>query len=227
MLNRLRRFLSKIASQTPNARRLQRLDDKLDKLLRAQSVEQRRMASALAEIVKRQKISSQWQVLAKGKLDAILRQQYLSELVPNGHPFSLLARRFNLNSQNEEDGMTLALLEEIGAPTHSFVEIGSGTHGGNSGFLAEEFGWRGLMVDCHPERVLKCDMRFGDPGRVACVCATVTPQNINEILTSAGFTGDVDLFSLDIDSHDYWGLRGNDGVLAAHADPRIQQPLRA
>jgi hypothetical protein len=38
----------------------------------------------------------------------------------------------------------------------------------------------------------------------ACICAEVTPDNINTLLIDNGFAGEVDLFSLDIDSFDYW-----------------------
>jgi hypothetical protein len=38
------------------------------------------------------------------------------------------------------------------------------------------------------------------------VVASVSPDNINQILVDHGFTGDVDLLSIDIDSYDYWVL---------------------
>ena len=56
---------------------------------------------------------------------------------------ALLARRFRGLSQHEEDGITVALFDRIGAATHRFVEIGAGVNGGNSGFLAKECGWTG------------------------------------------------------------------------------------
>ena len=51
----------------------------------------------------------------------------------DGGPAYLLSHRFKLLSQNEEDGVILALLKLAGAPNRSFVEIGSGASGGNSG----------------------------------------------------------------------------------------------
>ncbi len=56
-------------------------------------------------------------------------------------------------SQHEEDGITVALFERIGMDTRRFVEIGAGVNGGNSGFLAKECGWTGLMLEIEPERV--------------------------------------------------------------------------
>jgi hypothetical protein len=140
------------------------------------------------------------------KLNALLRREYVAELVANRYPHAITARRFGLLSQNEEDGMTLALLKACGVRTKTFVEIGSGMNGGNSGVLAEELGWRGLMVDLQPHRVERCVERFGEPGRVECRAYEVTSDNIDRILEDHGLTGEVDFFSLDIDSYDYWVL---------------------
>lgn len=200
----IRRFLSTLAAKTPGAKRDRRIEEKLAKLDARLQARLDAVDVRLTKIARALKDDRQWRALAKSKLDALLREQYFAEILPEEYPFSLMARRFNLNSQNEEDGMTLALLKEFGSPTHSFVEIGSGTNGGNCGFLAEEFGWRGLMVERHPERTRKCGERFGDPGRVTCLCSAASPENINTLLMENGLTGEVDLFSLDIDSFDYW-----------------------
>ena len=47
-------------------------------------------------------------------------------MLTHQYPASLLSRRFKLMSQNEEDGVTLALLKLAGTPNRTFVEIGSG-----------------------------------------------------------------------------------------------------
>jgi hypothetical protein len=39
---------------------------------------------------------------------------------------------------------------------------------------------------------------------VTAVTAWVTRENINDLITSHGFSGEVDLFSLDLDGNDYW-----------------------
>lgn len=103
--------------------------------------------------------------------------------------------------------MIMALLQTAGVATRRFVEIGSGASGGNSGLLAQEFGWRGLMVDYDARSVAKCRERFGDAERVRCEHHEVTPGNIDQIIADHGLTGEVDLFSLDIDSFDYWVLQ--------------------
>jgi len=133
-------------------------------------------------------------------VQALLRERYID---PEGLPYPerLTARRFRISSQNQEDGLTLALLTEAGASSRRFVEIGSGLSGGNSGFLARECGWPGLMVDGHEGHMAQVGRRFPT---VTAVAAWVTRDNINELITSHGFGGEVDLFSLDLDGNDYW-----------------------
>jgi hypothetical protein len=133
-------------------------------------------------------------------IQAVLRELYLDrDLLP--YPERLTVQRFRLNSQNQEDGVTLALLKAAGVATRTFVEIGSGLSGGNSAFLAREWGWSGLMVDGNRARQEQVGRRF--PG-VTAVGAWVTRENVNELIASHGFGGEVDLFSLDIDGTDYW-----------------------
>jgi hypothetical protein len=134
-------------------------------------------------------------------VQAVLRELYLDPArLP--YPERLTARRFRLASQNQEDGLTLALLQEVGVTSARFVEIGSGLSGGNSAFLARECGWTGLMVDgAGAARMAQVGRRFPS---ASAVHAWVTRENINELITSHGFAGEVDLFSLDLDGNDYW-----------------------
>jgi hypothetical protein len=132
-------------------------------------------------------------------VQAVLRELYLDrDRLP--YPQRLTAQRFRLFSQNQEDGLTFALLNEAGIATRKFVEIGSGLSGGNSAFLSIELGWAGLMVD-GKARMDQVRRRFP---RVTAVPAWVTTANINALIADNGFGGEVDLFSLDIDSTDYW-----------------------
>jgi hypothetical protein len=133
-------------------------------------------------------------------VQALLRAQYL-EPEALGYPERLTARRFRISSQNQEDGLTLALLNETGVKHRRFVEIGSGLSGGNSGFLAKELGWSGLMVDGDEAHMIQVGRRFPS---VTAVAAWITRENVNETIATHGFAGEVDLFSLDLDGNDYW-----------------------
>lgn len=133
-------------------------------------------------------------------IQAVLRERYLDpERLP--YPEKLTAQRFRVSSQNQEDGLTLALVGEVGETNRRFVEIGSGLSGGNSGFLARECGWSGLMIDGHAAHMAQVGRRFP---MVTAVAAWVTRENIDELITAHGFAGDIDLFSLDLDGNDYW-----------------------
>lgn len=166
-----------------------------------------RVNRALEELLERDRIERKWRKQIGLKIDALIRREYLADFLGGDYPFEASARRFRLFSQNEEDGMIMALLQTAGVATRRFVEIGSGTSGGNSGLLAQEFGWSGLMVDFDDRKVAKCRARFGDSDRVRCECHEVTPDNIDRIISDSGMTGEVDMFSLDIDSFDYWVLQ--------------------
>jgi len=133
-------------------------------------------------------------------VQALLRERYVD---PNTLPYPerLTARRFRVSSQNQEDGLTLALLSEVGVTSRRFVEIGSGLSGGNSGFLARECGWSGLMVDGHADHMAQVGRRFPT---VTAITAWVTRDNVNDLITTHGAAGDPDLFSLDLDGNDYW-----------------------
>jgi hypothetical protein len=168
--------------------------------------ELRRMTKRLDALEQHARLETKWRGHFTGKVDALLRRDYIEDFVMEGSPAFLLSRRFKLLSQNEEDGITLALLSLAGAPNKSFVEIGSGASGGNSGMLALEFGWRGLMVDIDQNKIEKAREKFGRNPGVSFEAIAVSPQNINNLIDRHDLAGEVDFFSLDIDSFDYWVL---------------------
>jgi hypothetical protein len=135
-------------------------------------------------------------------LPAIVRKLYLDglELPP---PYDLQSRRFRYRSQNEEDGLLLALFTRIGTASRRSVEIGCGVNGGNSGFLVQECGWTGLMVDADTAKMETIRTRFAGHALTADTCR-ITRENVNGLLQSHGFTGEIDLLSIDVDGVDYW-----------------------
>jgi hypothetical protein len=135
-------------------------------------------------------------------LPAIVRKLYLDDTeLP--HPYDLLSERFHYRSQNEEDGLLLALFKRIGMTDRRCVEIGCGLNGGNSGFLVQECGWSGLMVDADRHKIATIKQRFAGHAVLANK-HRITRENINGVLQMHGFTGEVDFLSIDIDGNDYW-----------------------
>jgi hypothetical protein len=157
----------------------------------------------------RHKSQQKWRVIFSRQIDALMRTLHLGDMdLP--HPFDLTARRFRLRSQNEEDGIVLALLRAAGIVNRRFVEIGCGRTGGNAALLAYECGWSGLMVDANVEAIETVRRRFHHNPGVVAVAAEVSPENVNHLVAANGFGGEIDLFSLDIDSYDYWVLEALD-----------------
>jgi hypothetical protein len=151
------------------------------------------------------KAERKWRVVLARQMSAVMRSLQLSRL-PLSPPHDLTARRFRLWSQNEEDGIIVGLFEHAGTTNRRFVEIGSGRSGGNAALLAFECGWSGVMIDIVPEAIESLRRRFSHNPGVVGVAAAVSPENINQLLADHGFTGEVDLLSIDIDSYDYWIL---------------------
>ena len=135
-------------------------------------------------------------------LAALVRHHYL-DATTLPYPQRLTSRRFRLHSQNGEDGMTHAIFSEVGTTDQRFVEIGAGVNGGNSGFLADDCGWSGLMIDASASNIARLRQQFPED-RVAVERATMTCDNVNEVLGRHGMVDDIDFVSLDIDGDDYW-----------------------
>ena len=166
---------------------------------------QKRWLATLASLQEGLKAEKKWRLNFSRQVNAVVRTLHLSRM-PLAPPHDLVARRFRLWSQNEEDGIILGLLEHAGVGTSRFVEIGSGQSGGNAALLAYECGWSGLMIDIVPQAIENLRARFRHNPGVVGVAAAVSPENVNTILSDHGFAGDVDLLSIDIDSYDYWIL---------------------
>jgi hypothetical protein len=166
---------------------------------------QRHWQEIIESLQQGDKAQRKWRVVFVRQIAAMMRTMQLSRMaLPPPH--DLVAKRFRLFSQNEEDGIILALFEHAGFTDRRFVEIGSGSSGGNSALLAYECGWSGLMIDSEQRKIDSLRKSFRHNPGVVGVAAAVSPANINEILSEHGFTGEIDLVSIDIDSYDYWVL---------------------
>jgi len=172
---------------------------------RAQAEDARAALPVLKALEASKTTDAKWRKIFSNQLSALIRHVCvpLDRLRP---PYALTARRFRLRSQNEEDGVLLALLEHTGWGGSRFVEIGSGKSGGSAAGLAHECGWSGLMIELSERSVEGARRKFAGNRGVTVVSARVTPDNVNELLAAHGYSGDVDLLSIDIDSYDYWVL---------------------
>ena len=125
---------------------------------------------------------------------------------------------FKCYSQADEDGILLFLFAVIDATNKLCVEIGAGDGiESNTANLILNHGWHGLLVDGN-ERNAKRGRRFFSRSSQTYVYPPqwssrwVTRTSVNDILTSNGFCGAIDLLSLDLDGVDYWVWEAIDAV---------------
>jgi len=119
---------------------------------------------------------------------------------------------FRVLSQFDEDGILLFLFAVLGTKSKTFVDIGSGDGitGSNCANLAINFGWHGLFIDGNESSIARGREFYGKHPDTFLylprfVCAMVKRENVNRVIRDAGFEGEVDLLSIDIDGNDYWG----------------------
>ncbi len=125
-------------------------------------------------------------------------------------PIPLSDIQFRSFSQNGEDGILLYLFSVIGTTNRMAVEISAGNGMEcNTANLIINHGWRGLLIDGDPanmEWARHQYSRFPDtclsPPQM--VEAWVTRENVNQLVQDHGFSGEIDLLSLDLDGNDYW-----------------------
>ena len=142
----------------------------------------------------------------EGRVDSRLVYDGIAEL-DRRHGYraeSLSAAELRVFSQNGEDGVLAEIFDRIGAGDRYFVEFGAedGLEG-NTRFLREVLGWRGVYIEADPEKVERLTARV-DPQTCTVVRSMVTPQNIESLFEQAGVPEAFDLLSIDIDGQDYY-----------------------
>lgn len=117
---------------------------------------------------------------------------------------------FQCHSQTDEDGILLFLFSVLGIGRKLSVEIcaADGIEC-NTANLILNHGWHGLLVDGDKTKVERGIRYFAQskstyvyPPRF--VCSWITRKSVDDLLVSNGFSGEIDLLSLDLDGMDYW-----------------------
>jgi len=109
-------------------------------------------------------------------------------------------------SQNGEDGIIEWLIHRLRIEPLSFVEIGAEINEANTRFLLDNRGWKGLYIDGNPS-INELRDSFLWRQDISAVHSFVNAENVNSLIGSAGFKGQIGLLSLDIDGNDYWVWR--------------------
>lgn len=121
---------------------------------------------------------------------------------------SLQQVEFKVTSQWGEDGIIDWLIERANIPplAHSFVEFGVADYReANTRFLMQNRNWRGCIMD-GSSAMMTTIRRDGLAWKYDLTArpAFITRENINSLIASCGFEGEVGLLSVDIDGNDYW-----------------------
>jgi hypothetical protein len=130
-------------------------------------------------------------------------------------PKRLLRHGFKVYSQHDEDGIIQEIFRRIGSTSRTFVEFGveTGVEGNTVKLLVE--GWRGLWIEANPQACAAITANFTEvlnDRRLTLRQSFVTAENINALVERAGFKGEIDLISIDIDFNDYWIWKAIDVV---------------
>lgn len=117
---------------------------------------------------------------------------------------------FRCYSQNDEDGIILYIFSMIGETNKKCIELCAGDgFQCNTANLILNHGWEGLLIDGdlgsvkRGRKFFRWDLRTRR-WQPKFVRAWITRDNINDVVECNGFSGPVDLLSLDIDGNDYW-----------------------
>jgi hypothetical protein len=134
-------------------------------------------------------------------------------------PKRLVRHGYKVYSQNDEDGIIAEIFRRIGATSRTFVEFGveTGVECNTAKLLVE--GWRGLWIESNAASAAAMRRAFAPfitDGKLVLQQSLVTAENINALIDKAGFSGEIDLLSIDIDGNDYWAWKAIKAV-----EPRV------
>jgi len=147
---------------------------------------------------------------APRQLQFLLKQTY-TNFKPNSTESEIFDEvGFNLYSQTYEDGILLYVFSKIGTSNQRCVDIGAGTiNGSNVANLIINHSFSGLLIDGNSKHIREAEKYYMSHPETylfspKLVCQLVTAENVDQLLNSNGFAGEIDLLGIDIDGIDYW-----------------------
>jgi hypothetical protein len=113
---------------------------------------------------------------------------------------------FRAFSQWGEDGIIQAIIEATMPRSKTFIEFGVQDYReSNTRFLLVNNNWAGLVIDGSKANVeyIRKDQIYWQYNLQA-ECEFITRDNVNDIFSRHGLSGEIGLLSIDIDGNDYW-----------------------
>jgi hypothetical protein len=140
--------------------------------------------------------------MSSAQMQILLQRFWMDELAKPRYadPRRLIHHGFKVYSQNDEDGIIQEIFKRIGTQDRTFIEFGvsNGNECNTAKLLLE--GWRGLWI----EGSHALGSFLSEKGSLTLTASMVTAENVNHLFSKAGFEGEIDLLSIDIDYNDYW-----------------------
>jgi len=159
----------------------------------------KRLLSIFTHSVYKSRKTQQADLLLLGKI--LSRQNKALQQVNN-----LAETEFRVFSQTGDDGIIQYLISKAQISDRTFVEFGVENYiESNTRFLLVNDNWSGLVIDGSEKQIdfIKTDDIYYQHD-LTTLCAFITSENINELISSAGISGEIGLLSIDIDGNDYW-----------------------
>jgi len=122
--------------------------------------------------------------------------------LPDGSP--LRDAEFKVFSQFGDDGIIQFLLSAVPVSSDRFVEFGVEDYRqATTRFLMQNDNWRGLVMDSSAENIGAITRSYWYANHeLTTRTAWVTAENINGLLTEAGFSGPLGILHIDVDGND-------------------------
>jgi hypothetical protein len=139
----------------------------------------------------------------------LLQGRLAARSFPPGRLRNLAAAEFRIFSQWGEDGIIEWLVSQVDVPNNRFIEFGVENFAeANCRFLLQNRNWKGLVLDGNEDYMsgLRQERLFWMYDLTA-KAAFITAENINDLISDAGFCGPLGILSVDIDGNDYWVWR--------------------
>jgi len=132
---------------------------------------------------------------------------------------------FRVYSQWGEDGIIEWIMQNLPMEPKTFIEFGvENFREANTRFLVENRNWKGLVMDGSDANIgaLRSDKIYWMYD-ITAVAKFINRENINQIISENGFTGEIGLLSIDIDGNDYWVWEAidcvNPGIIICEYNP--------
>jgi len=142
------------------------------------------------------------------QLKLLLGKELANQVKTHGIYGDIHSAEFKVFSQFGDDGILQYLTHETCPEHKTFIEFGVENYReANTRFLLMNDNWSGLVMDGSREAMESVRSQWnGFYWRydLKAVSAFITRENIDELISDNGFTGEIGLLSIDIDGNDYW-----------------------